>query len=89
MGGFKEINAVDRFFIPYFKEMIYSSHHCCEICGTTKNLTIHHKEKVSQHPELIFDEENCQVLCRKCHDEVHKKEKQKHLNSTSSYINYE
>jgi len=42
----------------------------CENCGSTKNLTIHHKIPLSQqfnnHPS------NCMTLCINCHNKIHK-----------------
>jgi len=56
----------------------------CEECGTTENLTIHHKKEIrgsngvvkgaSSYDELVrmvTNEKNCMTLCRECHDEVH------------------
>jgi 5-methylcytosine-specific restriction endonuclease McrA len=56
----------------------------CELCGSKENLTIHHKEPVTSHRGIlkqirtveelnyrVLNEENCQTLCRKCHDKVH------------------
>jgi 5-methylcytosine-specific restriction endonuclease McrA len=41
----------------------------CAECGTTKNLTIHHKKKKCDgginHPR------NYEILCRDCHDKAH------------------
>lgn len=79
---FEQKTAFDRLETIILKDIIYKKHNCCEICGTMKDLTIHHKESVSKHPEKMFDEDNLQVLCRKCHDEIHrvdyKKWKKKH-----------
>lgn len=71
MGGFEEKNAVDKLEIILLKDKLYNKQKFCEICGTDKNLTIHHKDETSKHPEKMFDEENCQILCRRCHDKIH------------------
>ncbi len=39
----------------------------CKKCGTDKNLTIHHKKKVSKYPHLQYVKSNCEILCEKCH----------------------
>jgi 5-methylcytosine-specific restriction endonuclease McrA len=75
MGGLTIKSPLDSLTIKILKHDLYSKHNYCEICGTNKNLTIHHKEEISNHPEKIFDEENCQVVCRKCHDKIHKMQK--------------
>lgn len=46
----------------------------CEECGSKDNLTIHHIVPLSK--EIIIEEENCQTLCRLCHNQIHFKEKQ-------------
>ena len=40
----------------------------CELCGSTKNLDIHHKDKNYNNNNL----DNLQVLCRSCHMKQHK-----------------
>lgn len=72
MGSFEIKSPLDKLDIDILKDNLYSKHKSCEICGTNKNLTIHHKEEISNHPEKMFDEENCQIVCRKCHDKIHK-----------------
>ncbi|MFW6312033.1 MAG: HNH endonuclease [Nanoarchaeota archaeon] len=39
---------------------------CC-ICNSIKNLEVDHIKPILEYPELMFDENNGQVLCRKCH----------------------
>ena len=66
---------------------INKNNHRCELCGSAKNLTFHHtrpKEKkytisdlMYYHPNLtekqFLNELNqCQLLCRDCHDKVEK-----------------
>ena len=41
----------------------------CEICGRDYDLTIHHKIPLSKNGSA--SKENCQTLCRVCHDNVH------------------
>ncbi len=42
----------------------------CEKCGNKFNLTIHHKKESSKGGYDAID--NLQVLCRECHDKIHK-----------------
>ena len=42
----------------------------CEICGTRKNLQVHHKKPFHLYPELELEESNLVTLCmdkRECH----------------------
>ena len=41
---------------------------CCEICGSEKNVDVHHKDGNPQNNELS----NLQRLCRSCHMKAHK-----------------
>ena len=36
---------------------------CCEVCGATKNLTVHHKLPFHVFPHLELDEKNLVTLC--------------------------
>lgn len=42
----------------------------CKICGSSKNLTIHHKLPVARGGRSNL--ENCVCWCRDCHREYHK-----------------
>jgi len=39
----------------------------CEICGSTENLELHHKDRNPKNN----DPSNIQLLCRKCHRRIH------------------
>ena len=41
---------------------------CCEICGSNKNVDVHHKDGNYLNNSL----ENLQRLCRSCHNKVHR-----------------
>lgn len=41
---------------------------CCEICGSTRNVDVHHKDGNPQNNTMG----NLQRLCRSCHLKVHK-----------------
>ncbi len=54
----------------------------CEECGRDYDLTIHHKIYLSKNGGA--SEDNCQTLCRVCHDKVHEmvpKQKVKRIKS--------
>jgi 5-methylcytosine-specific restriction enzyme A len=43
---------------------------CCQACGRTNNLEVHHIKDYSEHPELELDDDNLITLCSggtKCH----------------------
>jgi len=46
--------------------------HCCTVCGSEKNLEIHHKEYKSNGGGNTF--ENLTTLCINCHYETHRDE---------------
>lgn len=49
----------------------------CAGCGKKLDieyLTIHHIKPKSEYPDLIYDPDNCQTLCRNCHKLLHQKE---------------
>lgn len=55
---------------------------CCELCGkhfVQEALEIHHLVPVSQNPGLALQTKNLVLLCHDCHLEVHRKQKQAHL----------
>lgn len=39
----------------------------CTICGTTDNLTAHHRIPVADRPDLALDPNNIVAVCRRCH----------------------
>lgn len=43
---------------------------CCNVCGSMKNVSVHHKKPFHMHPELELDPDNLITLCynaTKCH----------------------
>ena len=50
-----------------YHKMIDLTTACCEQCGSTKNLLIHHRD----HDRTNNKRENLQVLCKKCHQKHH------------------
>lgn len=62
-------DALQKIQYELFKDEIYMTE--CEMCKTSKNLTIHHKKKRSLYPELEYDVRNIQILCRNCHNKIH------------------
>lgn len=46
--------------------------HACVRCGATEHLHAHHVEEWATCPELRFDVDNGQTLCRSCHRAEHR-----------------
>jgi hypothetical protein len=47
---------------------------CCDLCGSAKNLQVHHKDKDLSNNTL----ENLQTLCASCHNTLHWLERKGH-----------
>jgi hypothetical protein len=49
----------------------------CEICGDEENqLHVHHRFYIKNRKAWEYDNDVFQVLCQKCHEKIHEKEKQ-------------
>ena len=52
----------------------------CELCSEKEYLTIHHKRPMSsakspeELEEIVLNKNNCQTLCRYCHEEIEHEE---------------
>lgn len=47
----------------------------CEICGENYADQVHHIIPVADNPELAYDENNLQPICRACHARLTRKER--------------
>lgn len=52
-------------------EFLMAANYKCP-CGSSEKLELHHVQSVASAPHLAYEKENIQVLCKKCHKEVHK-----------------
>lgn len=52
------------------KRILLKQHKCCEKCGRTIGLEVHHKIPLIEGGTDNID--NLQVLCDICHDDIHK-----------------
>jgi hypothetical protein len=48
----------------------------CRICGSNKDLQVHHIEPFATFPALRYEPSNGITLCSKCHKELHRKERE-------------
>lgn len=46
----------------------------CIICGSSKNLTLHHIKPIKDYPELKYRYDNLRPICKKCHKNLHEYE---------------
>ena len=49
------------------KKILEKYNNKCALCKNDKQLELDHIKPVYSHPELGFDEDNIQILCKKCH----------------------
>ena len=49
------------------KKVLEKYNNKCALCKSDKQLELDHIKPVYSHPELGFDEDNMQILCKKCH----------------------
>lgn len=59
------------------RELFRERGHRCEICGRELDeslLTIHHIKKRADYPELMYEKSNVQILCLRCHTQLHQRE---------------
>ncbi len=43
----------------------------CIICGSDKDLTLHHIKPIKDYPELKYRFDNLKVICKSCHKNLH------------------
>ena len=60
---------------PYYKNgirtgkrIMLKKHNACQICGSKKNLELHHKDENRGNNSL----KNLQLLCKSCHSKQHR-----------------
>lgn len=50
--------------------ILQRDNYCCQECGNTEKLQIHHIKSKSKFPELIMEPDNCITLCITCHSKT-------------------
>jgi len=53
--------------------VLHKYKHQCAECGSTKQLCVHHVERMKPHDKRYNDIDNLTVLCRACHMAYHRK----------------
>lgn len=46
----------------------------CVRCSATADLMLHHRIRSRERPDLLFDGNNVEVVCRACHTRIHGRE---------------
>jgi len=96
LDNFDQLSRVFRYDDPEWKNlsehMKEKQNYRCQLCGNQPVYT-HHIIHVKHAPEKAFDLDNLMVLCKKCHDEYHKKANVILANymkdRNSSWVNYD
>lgn len=53
-------------------ELLKKFDYKCNHCGSSDKLELHHKLTVASHPQLSYEKDNIEVLCKSCHWKQHK-----------------
>lgn len=57
---------------PLWKiNLFHRDNYCCQKCGSTVNLTLHHLFAQSKYPHLRTNMNNLITLCESCHQHFH------------------
>ena len=73
-GGARVWDRIDRKKWGRFRRRIFDARGWrCEECGRAGRLELHHVEHV-QNGGAVFDPANVRILCRTCHQNVHRGE---------------
>ena len=53
------------------KEFLHNANYECQRCGSHHKLELHHIVTVAENPDLAYDKNNIEVLCKSCHQSHH------------------
>lgn len=57
--------------LPVWRMQVFTrDNFTCTECGSKKNIQAHHIQRWAEHPNLRFDIDNGQTLCKKCHSKT-------------------
>jgi len=69
-----EITRGSKEYIDFRQHILERDNYCCKHCGRGKfnmlyypPLEVHHIKSWKDYPELRMNEDNCFVLCKRCH----------------------
>lgn len=73
-GGVARANQVGRGskeYVAWRDAVLGRAGYRCERCETSANVVAHHRWSWVNHPELRYDVENGECLCKSCHGKEH------------------
>ena len=53
------------------QDKLAEADYCCERCFQGWDLQVHHRQTIKSRPDLAFEQENLEVVCRSCHESIH------------------
>jgi len=53
-----------------FRTWFLNGHPLCNRCGTAASEVVHHRRKLRHHLEDLCNQDECEALCKKCHDRL-------------------
>jgi 5-methylcytosine-specific restriction endonuclease McrA len=54
-----------------FRDAWVAERGACERCGSQEDVFLHHRVRTRERPDLLFEPDNLEVLCRSCHTRHH------------------
>lgn len=54
-----------------WRDAVIDRDKCCQTCGATENLHVHHKNHATYFPDERFDVNNGVTQCEDCHSNYH------------------
>ena len=52
----------------HLRRQVLTAHPVCQVCGTEIADTVDHIKPHRGNPDLFFDPDNLQAMCKRCHD---------------------
>lgn len=62
---------ISDWFYKNRREFFIKTDYKCQRCKSSEKLELHHIKPVYSHPELAYDKNNIEVLCKVCHRKHH------------------
>lgn len=61
-------------YIKLRKEVLQHDSYTCRLCGNENCNLVHHIYNINDYPEFAFDEDNLMTVCKRHHQNIHKRE---------------
>lgn len=69
----KRYSRNDSGYYQFRKKVLERDEYRCKLCGSSKNLQVHHIKSYAQNPRLRTSVKNGITLCKSCHEKIHSK----------------